>query len=1215
VFDYIPDFAFIVSMDETTRSAVANMPEVVAVEFFHPAYKLNPELKDATGLVDLTVQTFPNAAIGDIVTQSETLGGQVEDISETEFGGQMRLTIDAARLPDLARIPGVRWIEPFYEPVLLNDIARSNTIMAAETAWNTLGLYGAGQIVAVADSGLDTGNLSTLHQDFRGGPAGCSGTGRIVATYALGRSGDWSDSCQTVQGENDGGHGTHVAGSVLGNGCRSGSNGQPNYGGSYAGLAPQASLVMQSVMSSNCGLGGIPGDLNQLFQQAYNAGARIHTNSWGANAAGQYTTDALNTDQFTWSHKGFAVLFSAGNEGVDASPRDGYVDADSTKSPATAKNAITVGASENLRPGFSDTWGQGWPLKYLNEPIKSDRLANNVNGMAAFSSRGPTDDGRIKPDVVAPGTYILSTKSQGQYVGGGWGAGPNQYYWYMGGTSMATPLTAGAVALIREFYTRINGVTPSAALLKATLINSAVNMHPGQYANPLEQQPPLPNNAQGWGRVHVANATDDTHQWQDISDANGLATNQSHTYTYPLCGTSPLKVTLVWTDYPGSTVASRQLVNDLDLTLTAPDGATVYRGNVFSNGWSTTGGALDGINNVESVYIQSPAAGDWTVKVKGYNVPNGNGGKQGYALVVDTPNNDCFLVDATQESVGACIPGEASYNVAVSKVGNFGAPVTLSVSGQPAGASASFSPNPVTAPGNSTLTIGNTAAAAPGSYNMTIAGVAGALTHQDSVTLNLSAGLPAAPVLTAPANGSTGQSTAPAFTWNAVPGAVTYDIQVATDPAFSNVVAAATGLTSTSYTPTAALAGDTMVYWRVQGVNYCGNRLSMVAAFRTQGGPVCTNVIGDGGFEMGRPNPHWSESSSRGYAVISNNSSSARTGAWFAWLGGVDNENSQAWQSPSIAASATSATLSYWYRISSTDQCNYDFGYLRINGVAQTTYDLCSSTDTGGQYVQATYDMFPYRGTSPEVRFQAVTDNSVVSSLRVDDVALNVCSNSSTIADYSDLASTYGVAWHTGNGVLRLGATWTADTAFGPDADSDDGVSFVGNFTAGQPATMRVNVQGTPTSGRWLRAWFDWDDNGIFDSGEQVYNGSVNSGDNDLSIAVPAGISAAVNYRARLYDSATAPAGPTAIDAGSYGGATGGEVEDGKSSTTSTCAIYDFNHDAVIDIVDISLVASRWMNPSLYDPLYDVAPAGSPDGIISIADIGAVAARFGQVCE
>jgi hypothetical protein len=148
--------------------------------------------------------------------------------------------------------------------------------------------------------------------------------------------------------------------------------------------------------------------------------------------------------------------------------------------------------------------------------------------------------------------------------------------------------------------------------------------------------------------------------------------------------------------------------------------------------------------------------------------------------------------------------------------------------------------------------------------------------------------------------------------------------------------------------------------------------------------------------------------------------------------------------------------------------------------------------------------------------------------------------------DYGDLAHSYGVAWHAGDGTLRLGATWTEDDVFAPpgyDDASDDGVTFPNGLVPGQPNLVRVNVQGTPTNGRWLRLWFDWNDDGIFGDqadGERVYNAAVNDGDNDITVDVPGDAALPVHYRARLYDSAGSPL----RDAGSWGGATGGEVED-----------------------------------------------------------------------
>ncbi len=132
--------------------------------------------------------------------------------------------------------------------------------------------------------------------------------------------------------------------------------------------------------------------------------------------------------------------------------------------------------------------------------------------MVAFSARGPCLDGRYKPDIVAPGTWILSTRSSvatfpDNFGRPGWGA-YNSYYLYNGGTSMATPLAAGAAALMREYLMEEKGFSPpSAALIKAALLNSAEDISPGQYGTGSAQEipdSPVPNNVEGWGRLNLA---------------------------------------------------------------------------------------------------------------------------------------------------------------------------------------------------------------------------------------------------------------------------------------------------------------------------------------------------------------------------------------------------------------------------------------------------------------------------------------------------------------------------------------------------------------------------------------------------------------------------------------------------------------------------------------------------------------------------------------
>lgn len=657
VLDYIPDYAFKVRMTPEIAAEVAAQAEVAWLGVFQPAYKLDPAaLASATAepqLYRVQVEQGGNAAAaaGQIAASgAQILGGD---------GQTLLVAADAQQLRAVAGVLDVAWAERFVLPEKHNEFGGGQLIGAA--AANTNGYDGSTQTVAVADTGLGGGTAATAHRDIA--------AARIVAVN------NWpgvTDTCWTISNDGavdvDSGHGTHTALSVLSAGDTAGLG---------RGSAPAASLVFQAVenwatMKGICAilytsgyyLTGLPTDLNTLYQQAYTAGARIHSNSWGSAQAGAYTDNSVQTDSFIWSHKDMLITFSAGNEGVDANS-DGVIDNDSMGAPATAKNVLTVGASENDRgannwpcdPALAyttcagqggqnviATYGASWPADYPANPINSDPAAGNAQQMAAFSSRGPTDDGRIKPDVVAPGTWILSGFSDlyqqgydgstnprnGAWQYDGWGFPYNAYYKYMGGTSMSNPLAAGGAAVVRDYYQKAHAVAASAALVKATLINSAVDLLDENNDGVNDNDFPIPNNHEGWGRLDLNNATDGSAQFVD--NAAGLTTGGSAVYQFTV-GTagSPLRFSAAWSDYPSTTAATVNLVNNLDLVVTAPGGAQ-YRGNVFAGGWSQTGGSADARNNVENVYIQSAAAGVWTVTVTGANVPQG---PQPFALVVD----------------------------------------------------------------------------------------------------------------------------------------------------------------------------------------------------------------------------------------------------------------------------------------------------------------------------------------------------------------------------------------------------------------------------------------------------------------------------------------------------------------------------------------------------------------------------------------------------
>ena len=664
LLNYVPDFAFKARMNPAQAARVSELASVGYVGLYQPAFKISPDLAQGEALFSIRVERGANAG----QTQAAIARSGATVLGRD--GQYITVGADRAQVEAIAHVTDVAWIENFDLKETHNE-SGAGVIIGGNTA-NANGYDGSTQTVAVADTGIGDGTVSGAHRDI---PAN-----RVVSVN------NWpgiTDVCfKTIYDDGaidvDSAHGTHVSGSVL-------SAGDPSTGVGR-GTAPAANLVFQATenyvsISKYCQrvagypsggyfLTGLPANLNSLYQQAYDDGARVHANSWGSNQAGVYTANSAQTDEFVWNNPDMSITFSAGNDGADAN-NNGVVDDDSIGSPATAKNTITVGASENDRPdnfacdtGLSytsydayqpgqtcnsmggenilGTAGARWG--FTTEPLNSDVTAGNQEQMAPFSSRGPTDDGRIKPDIVAPGTWILSTFSDlyqdhydsqvdprsgvAQYDG--WGMPYDGFYKYMGGTSMSNPIAAGGAAVVRDYYNKAHSHNASAALVKATMINSAVDLLDENNDGQNDNDYPIPNSHEGWGRINIDKATDGSLLFVD--DASGVATNGSANYLHAVSSAnSVFKVSLVWSDYPSTEAALQNLVNDLDLVVTSPSG-TVYRGNVFSNGWSQAGGNTDRVNNVENVYVQAAEAGVWSVTVSGYNVPNG---PQPFAVVVD----------------------------------------------------------------------------------------------------------------------------------------------------------------------------------------------------------------------------------------------------------------------------------------------------------------------------------------------------------------------------------------------------------------------------------------------------------------------------------------------------------------------------------------------------------------------------------------------------
>ena len=513
---------------------------------------------------------------------------------------------DSPLVDEIAALLEVVLIEQYSPPRLFLDLANQLLGIApsagAGIAARVIAQRGKDELLGVADTGLDDS-----HPDFAGRIAHVSNWGK------------------RPKPDDPHGHGTHVAGIAVGDGSAS--------GGAITGVAPEAGLFFQSLLGPTGELTGLPLNIGDLFEEAYKAGVRVHTNSWGSDGKSAYTVNAIEVDAFIADHRDMLIVIAAGNDGNAATAVNapaGTVDWLSIASPATSKNALVVGASRSSRTagGYSTmTYGTVWPSAFAASPMNGQLVSGDPECLAGFSSRGPCDDHRVKPDVVAPGTDILSARSATAPLRTFWGAHTNPHYAYMGGTSMAAPLVAGCALLVREYYVTARKHQPSAALLKATLINGTRWL---SGVDATATHPQAPNYHQGFGAIHmpdtIPNPSNGTlnvefrDDWQDPT-RRFVRTGQRMRFEFTASGGIPLRICLVWTD-----TAARALQNNLDLLVEAPDGRK-YTGNA---GLFRSLRLTDLENNVESIRLAAPVAGRYIVQIQASNLVHAG---QDFALV------------------------------------------------------------------------------------------------------------------------------------------------------------------------------------------------------------------------------------------------------------------------------------------------------------------------------------------------------------------------------------------------------------------------------------------------------------------------------------------------------------------------------------------------------------------------------------------------------
>lgn len=707
---YLPENAYLVWADQPARNTLAEQVQfqrhVQWQGAFHPSYKLHPGFNlEFSGNVQATIQVFAHAgAEASIDTIKNEAVRILNEPRQVDVFYNIIVELPAERLVDIARMEDVVNIEPYIPEQPVGE--RQGQISAGALNAAGTGPNGPGYLawlnglgfnanfdfaVDITDDGFDQGEVAaaSVHPVF----LDSGGASRVVYVRRVNGT-----VISATNDENAGGHGTINAGIVGGLDNRAAADPDFAYHGDADGFRYGLGIAPYVQIGSTQRFWGAPSpDWTTVIDAAYSDNARISNNSWGVVLGWTSSYDATSQEYDR-------LVRDARPTGADAAPSGGeegnqemvIVFAAGNNGPgalsigdrgATAKNTITVGATEN----FNDTGDADgcFPASGCCD----DNDADDIRQVIGFSSRGPTADGRIKPDIMAPGTHIMGPASQdgsfdGSSVCGGptndFAAPPDDAYYpddpdgtdaqdqdlytWSSGTSHSAPAVAGGAALLRQWFLNAGHTPPSPAMTKAYLINSATYMTaPGDN---------LPSNNQGMGRLNLGMVFDDTPRlfFDQVKTAHDTAAVDA-TETFTVTGqvadnTRPFRVTMAYTDAPGIPGAGTIRKNDLDLEVQV-DG-NFYRGNDFNQGTSNIGAVADppdDDNNVESVFLPAGTSGNFTVTVRPVNINsdgvpgNGDPEDQDFALVVynaefpDRDPVDIILVLDVSGSMDGTAPG------------------------------------------------------------------------------------------------------------------------------------------------------------------------------------------------------------------------------------------------------------------------------------------------------------------------------------------------------------------------------------------------------------------------------------------------------------------------------------------------------------------------------------------------------------------------------
>ncbi|HUN81434.1 MAG TPA: S8 family serine peptidase [Phycisphaerae bacterium] len=648
IVSYIPNNAYLVYGDAiqvaSLQASASLAPEFQWNGEFTPFYKIHPvvaaRMNGPAPAENLcAIQMVEDAAANQATLQ---LIDQIKAhpvLNKITYLGYVNVMVDlpADKVSQIAARPEVVSIQPYVVPTLFCE--RQDQIVAGNLsgtgpsgpgylAWlqnqgfDQSQFDDSGFVVDLSDSPVDNGTTSPYH-------FGLWDSGLIGGSSHLAYE-RWEGTAGTTLHGCDG-HGNINAHIICGFDNSTGFPYADGAGFHYGlGVAPfvrvGSSVIFSPILDFPYGVSFTNPDYAALQSRAYNNGARVSSNSWGANGIdinGMYTTESQIYDGLVRDAQssvlglqGMVIVFAAGNAGSGSG---------TVGTPATAKNIITVGAAEGVQPfGAPDNC-------HL-----SNSDSDNADDVATFSSQGPCRDGRHKPDIVAPGTHISGGVAQaasstftgqadpcfnGSEVCGGSGSnfwpGGQEFYTASSGTSHSCPAVAGGCALIRQFFINHNLGIPSPAMTKAVLLNSARYMGNGNATGNLW------SDAQGMGEMNLSEAfkrgADPYTVFRDqLSEDIFMTTGESRTFSWQVQDPQlPLRITIAWTDAPGST-SGAAYSNNLDLTVTA--GGITYKGNSFAGSVSAPGGSADNKDNVESVFLLPGISGGVDITVTATNV-------------------------------------------------------------------------------------------------------------------------------------------------------------------------------------------------------------------------------------------------------------------------------------------------------------------------------------------------------------------------------------------------------------------------------------------------------------------------------------------------------------------------------------------------------------------------------------------------------------------